>query len=98
MIRVTRLDGQEIALNCDLIESIESRPDTTIRLTTGQSLVVRESLDETVERVADWRARVLARAGPGSRGTPAPTTDELAEDMVELFGELADLEREERLP
>ena len=63
MIRVTRLDRQEIALNSDLIESMEARPDTTIRLVTGQSLVVRETLDEVLERIRAWRAGVLERAG-----------------------------------
>jgi len=56
MIRVTRLDRREIALNSDLIETVETRPDTTIKLVTGQSLVVRETLDEVVERVRAWRA------------------------------------------
>ena len=66
MIRVTRLDRQEFALNCDLIESIEARPDTTIRLVTGQSRVVRETVDEVLERIREWRASVLERAGlPG---------------------------------
>ena len=66
MIRLTRLDRQEIALNCDLIESIEAQPDTTIRLVTGQTRVVRESVDEVLERVREWRASVLERAGiPG---------------------------------
>jgi len=66
MIRVTRLDRAEFTLNCDLIESLEARPDTTIRLVTGQSRVVRESVDEVLERIRDWRASVLARAGlPG---------------------------------
>lgn len=66
MIRVTRLDQQEIVLNCELFESIESRPDTTIRMVTGASLVVRESVEELLERVRAWRAGVLTRAGlPG---------------------------------
>ena len=65
MIRVTRLDKHEIALNCDLIESIEARPDTTIRLLTGQSQVVRESVEELLERIRAWRASVLERAGLG---------------------------------
>jgi uncharacterized protein YlzI (FlbEa/FlbD family)/flagellar basal body-associated protein FliL len=63
MIRVTRLDRHEIALNCDLIESIEARPDTTIRLVTGQSQVVREDVGEVLERIRAWRASVLERAG-----------------------------------
>jgi flagellar protein FlbD len=59
MIRLTRLGNQEAVLNSDLIESIEARPDTTIRLVTGQSLVVRESLEEVLARVRAWRASVL---------------------------------------
>jgi flagellar protein FlbD len=63
MIRVTRLDKHEVALNCDLIESIEARPDTIIRLVTGQSQVVREDVSEVLERIRAWRASVLERAG-----------------------------------
>jgi flagellar protein FlbD len=63
MICVTRLDRQEILVNCDLIEMVESHPDTTLRLTTGQSLVVRETRDEIVERVLAWRATVMERSG-----------------------------------
>lgn len=63
MIRVSRLDRHEIAINCDLIESIEEKPDTTIRLVNGQSLVVREELEEILRRIAEYRSRVLARAG-----------------------------------
>ena len=63
MIRLTRLDKQEVVLNCDLIESFDARPDTTVRLVTGHSQVVRESVDEVLARIRDWRASVLARAG-----------------------------------
>lgn len=71
MIRVTRLDRQEVALNCDLIESIEARPDTTIRLVTGHSQVVRESVDEVLERIHAWRVGILERAGlPGLLARP----------------------------
>ena len=65
MIRVTRLDRREVALNCDLIETVDARPDTTIRLVTGQSLVVRESVEDVLERILAWRAGVLERAGLG---------------------------------
>jgi flagellar protein FlbD len=66
MIPLTRLNGEAIAVNCDLVERIEATPDTTLRLLNGQSLVVRESLDEVVESIAAWRARILARAGLGA--------------------------------
>ena len=63
MIRVTRLDKHEVVLNCDLIESIEAHPDTTIRLVTGHSQVVRENVSEVLERIRVWRVSVLERAG-----------------------------------
>ena len=40
MITVTRLKGQMVALNPDMIESVEENPDTTIRLTSGEKLLV----------------------------------------------------------
>ncbi len=100
MIRVTRLDRAELAINCDWIESIEARPDTTIRLVNGQSLVVRESIDELMERIARWRAEILERAGLAGLlgGGPRPTTEELAEDMIELFDEIGELTRREPHP
>ncbi len=65
MIRVTRLDKHEVVLNCDMIESIEARPDTTIRLVTGHSQVVRENVSEVLERIRVWRVSVLERCGLG---------------------------------
>ena len=45
-------------LNSDLIEHIESTPDTVISLTTGQKVIVLESADEVVRRVIDFRRTV----------------------------------------
>ena len=81
MIRVTRLDKHEIALNCDLIESVDARPDTTIRLVTGHSQVVLENVNEVLERIRGWRVSVLERAGLGGLLAhpvslpPAPRTE-----------------------
>lgn len=63
MIHVTRLNSSPLILNSDLIEQIEATPDTVITLTTGQSLRVRESAEEIVERIVEFR-RVTY--GPGS--------------------------------
>lgn len=43
MICLTRLNGEKIMLNIDLIELMEETPDTIITLTTGKKIVVRES-------------------------------------------------------
>lgn len=66
MIKVSRLNAQELAINCDLIERIESRPDTTLRFINGNSLVVRESLEEVLLRIEEYRGNVLRRAGLGT--------------------------------
>jgi flagellar protein FlbD len=60
MISVTRLKGQVVALNPDMIESVEENPDTTIRLTSGEKLLVRESLTQVIELVAEYRRYLLS--------------------------------------
>ncbi len=58
MIALTRINGLPMMLNDDLIEQIESIPDTIVRLTNGQKLVVRETPSEVVDRVVAFRQRV----------------------------------------
>jgi flagellar protein FlbD len=64
MIPVTRLDGQTMLLNNDLIESIEPTPDTLITMSNGEKLYVRETPDEIVELVVAFKQRVIAAAAP----------------------------------
>lgn len=70
MIRVTRLNGQEMALNAELIETVEATPDTVISLTTGRKVLVRESPEEVTSRVMAYR-RALAglECGPAGCGS-----------------------------
>ncbi len=75
MIHVTRLNHVPLVLNSDLIESIEATPDTVISLTTGQKLVVRESAEEVVERVLEFRRAIysgLPGGGSGASGQKEP--------------------------
>jgi flagellar protein FlbD len=58
MIALTRINGLPLVLNDDLIEQIESIPDTIVRLTNGQKVVVRESPAEVIDRVIAFRQRV----------------------------------------
>ena len=59
MIYVTRLNHTSVVLNCDLIEHVETTPDTVISLTTGQKLMVLESADEIITRVVQYRRSIL---------------------------------------
>lgn len=74
MIRLTRLNKNEIAINCDLIEWIEAEPDTRVRLVSGECILVRETVEEVIRLVADYRQSLLASSGlaavltSGSRG------------------------------
>lgn len=63
MISVTRLNHTQVVLNCDLIELIETTPDTVISLTTGQKIMVLESTEEIVRRVVCFRRSIAV--GPG---------------------------------
>jgi flagellar protein FlbD len=54
MIRVTRLDGRELVVNASLIRFVEATPDTIVSLTTGDKVVVQESVDEIIRRVIHY--------------------------------------------
>ncbi len=55
MIKLTRLDGEPFILNADLIRYVECRPDTFITLTTGERLVVSETMDDVVDRAVRYQ-------------------------------------------
>src|SRR5262249_17252766 len=60
MILVHRLRGEPMFLNEDLIESIESTPDTVVTLVDGRKLVLADAPRELVERTRGYRWSVLA--------------------------------------
>ncbi len=62
MVTLTRLAGSVFALNSDLIERVDSTPDTVITLVDGTKYLVRESLVEVVDRVRRYRGSVIAAA------------------------------------
>lgn len=58
MIKVTRLNGTEYWLNPHQIETIECKPDVTIKLLSGNSLVVKEDIDKIIDRIVEYRRRI----------------------------------------
>ena len=60
MLEVTRLNGKKVVINCDLIEYIDANPDTTISLTTGNKFVVKEGLNEVVNRIVRYKKEVFS--------------------------------------
>ena len=65
MITVTRLNGRKIVVNADLIKTIESNPDTTIKLTNGDTMLVKETMQQVVELAVDY-GRSLRKLLPPS--------------------------------
>jgi flagellar protein FlbD len=60
MILLTRLSGSAFVLNADLIERLDSTPDSVVTLVDGKKYVVAESLTQIVDLVRTWRGAILA--------------------------------------
>lgn len=62
MVKLTRLNKTILIVNADLIEFLEATPDTIVTLTTGRKVVVKESIDEVIDRVVAYKRRFMALA------------------------------------
>ena len=56
MIAITKLNEQEMIINSDLIELIESTPDTTITMTTGRKIIIRETVDVILKKILEYKS------------------------------------------
>ena len=81
MIRVTRLNGEQFALNPDLIERVEGHPDTVATLVDGTKYVVKETVDDVLREIREYRAGILATSYEMDRGEyrTSPTLQPAAE-------------------
>jgi flagellar protein FlbD len=62
MIKLTRLNGSVYVLNSDLIETVEATPDTVISTTDAKKYVCRESVDEVIGKIIEFRGRIMVYA------------------------------------
>jgi flagellar protein FlbD len=67
MIWVSRLNGKKFVVNCEMIKFVEATPDTVITLSTGEKLMIRESVDEVIQASADYKQRMFRE--PPERAT-----------------------------
>jgi flagellar protein FlbD len=58
MISLRRLNNQAIMVNADLIESLESTPDTVVTLTSGNKLLVRDSMEEIQSKIIEFKRQI----------------------------------------
>jgi flagellar protein FlbD len=75
MIKLTRIDGEPFVLNAEMIRYVEKRPDTFITLTTGERIIVGESMDEVVERAIRYQQQKhwMPMGGSVAAATPLPS-------------------------
>ncbi len=58
MISVTKFNGEVMVVNAELIETIEKTPDTIISLITGKKYMVKETVEEIVAKVVEYRRQL----------------------------------------
>jgi len=61
MIKLTRLNGTSFTLNAELIEQVDHTPDTVITTVAGNNFVVKETVDEVIEKVIRYRQDVASK-------------------------------------
>ena len=61
MITLHKLNGSQIIINAELIESLESGQETVVSLATGNRFLVKESADEVTQRVVEYRKKIAAQ-------------------------------------
>lgn len=59
MICVTRLNDSELYINPDLIEFVEETPNTVVSFSTGRKVVVKESIEEIIERIVSFKNKIF---------------------------------------
>jgi flagellar protein FlbD len=96
VIRVTRLNGERFALNPDLIERVEAHPDTVAFLVDGTKYVVKETVDEVLQEIREYRAGILATSYEMDRGEYQVAVTESRDDAAGSSSVVPFPSREER--
>ena len=61
MIKITDVTGKEKYINCDLIERVETIPDTLISLLNGHSVIVKEDVDTIIEKIKQFKIECCSK-------------------------------------
>lgn len=61
MIRVTKIDGSPVVVNCDEIETVETAYDTTISLNSGKKIIVRESYEDIIQKTIEYKRKCFSK-------------------------------------
>lgn len=58
MINVKRINGRDMVVNADSIDTVESKPDTIITMNNGNKIIVLDSVSEIVKKVIEYRRKI----------------------------------------
>ncbi|MFV0392970.1 MAG: flagellar FlbD family protein [Coprobacillaceae bacterium] len=61
MISISKLNGKQIVLNCELIETIEALPDTTITMTNGRKFITTDSVDDVIDKIIKYKNKIFTK-------------------------------------
>ena len=61
MIVVKKINGQEIVVNCELIQTIEFTSHAVLSLTSGEKLVIDETREDLLKKIIDYKRAILQR-------------------------------------
>jgi len=62
MVHLTRINDTHFVINAEMIELVESSPDTIVSLTTGHKYLVKDTVDEVIAKVVEYKQSILTRA------------------------------------
>ena len=81
MIRITRLNGQEIYVNADLVLFLESSPETILTLQNGKKITVKETIPQVVDRIVEFKSRCYPKHYEGFGGQVPVSSQERVEKI-----------------
>lgn len=58
MIKLNRINGEVFYLNIDLIETIEEKHNTIIKLTSGNKYIVKNSINEIIQNIISFKKQI----------------------------------------
>ena len=70
MIKVTRLNDSVLMINVEMIQSLQSTPDTVITFTNHDRIMVKEPVEEISQRIVEYQRSVNPLYGQGGGNLP----------------------------
>lgn len=58
MIKLTKINNEHFVLNCDHIVTIDIIPESKITLTNKEFYIVKEGIDEIIDKVIDYNRKI----------------------------------------